>query len=174
MAVLEINQYGHPILRKKCAPVEDFSTLTEIVGDMFDTMYEAEGIGLSANQVGLDLNLCVIEVSSSDETDETHVFVNGEILDREGKSFLEEGCLSIPGVRLEFNRAENIRLKYQDIEGTSHEDKFSGLLARVIQHEMDHLNGKLIVDHVSPLVKMQHKKQLKEIQKNAQRVIVSE
>lgn len=174
MAILDITQFGNPILRTTCSPVNDFSNLPKIVEDMFDTMYEAEGIGLAANQVNLDLNLCVIDISASEETDETHVFVNGEILHREGKYHMEEGCLSIPGVRLEFNRAEKVRFKYQDVEGTQHENEFSGLLARAIQHEMDHLNGKMIVDHVSPLVKMQVKKDLKQIRMKSEGLTASE
>lgn len=164
MAVIPVNKLGNPILRKKCNPVTDFSILPKIVDDMFDTMYEAEGIGLAGNQVGLDISVCVIDIAHTEEDDVPHVFINGEILERTGEDLMEEGCLSVPDVRFEFNRAERVRFRYQDMEGNSHEDKFNGLLARVIQHEMDHLNGNLIIDHVSKLVRMEHRKQLREIE----------
>ncbi len=165
MAVLPVTKLGNPILRKKCNPVMDFSILPQIVEDMFDTMYEAEGIGLAGNQIGLDMALCVIDITHTEEDGVPHVFINGEILERTGEYLMEEGCLSIPDVRFEFNRAERVRFRYQDMEGNTYEDEFDGLLARVIQHEMDHLNGNLIIDHVSKLVRMQHRKQLREIEK---------
>ncbi|MBT3216229.1 MAG: peptide deformylase [Candidatus Marinimicrobia bacterium] len=172
MAVIPVTKLGNPILRKKCNQVTDFSGIPKIVDDMFDTMYEKEGIGLAGNQVGLDLNLCVIDISHTEEDDVPHVFVNGEILERDGEYLMEEGCLSVPDVRLEFNRAERIRFRYQDINGDSYENYFDGLLARVIQHEIDHLNGNLIIDHVSKLVRMQHRKQLNEI-KQAEKTILA-
>jgi len=164
MAVLKVTKLGNPILRKKCNPVDDFSILPKIVEDMFDTMYEEEGIGLAGNQVDLDMNICVVDISHTEEDDVRHVFINGEIVERTGEWLMEEGCLSVPEVRLEFNRAESIRFRYQDMDGTSHEKEYDGLLARVIQHELDHLNGNLIIDHVSKLVRMQHRQQLKEIE----------
>jgi len=164
MALLDVVKYGDPILRKKCATVSDFSKLPLLVNDMFDTMYEEEGIGLAANQVGIDLNLMIIDVSHTDETDEIFTFVNGEISDSWGESVYEEGCLSIPEVRLEVKRPEFIKFIYQTIEGDEKEEEFTGLLGRAIQHESDHLNGIFIVDRVSSLVRMQVKKQLKEIE----------
>ena len=92
MAVLNIVQYGSPILRKECKPVTDYSVLPKIIEDMFDTMYEQEGIGLAANQVGIDMNLMIIDVSHTDEVDEAHIFVNGQILESFGESELED-CL---------------------------------------------------------------------------------
>ncbi len=167
MALLDIIQYGHPILRKKCAKVTDFEALPELVDNMFDTMYEEEGIGLAANQVGVDLNLMIIDVSHTEETNEIHTLINGEIIDSWGESIFEEGCLSIPDVRLEVKRPEFIKLKYQTINGKEKEDEFSGLLGRAIQHEIDHLNGVFIVDRVSPLTRMPVKKQLKKIEKES-------
>lgn len=169
MAIMDIVHYGHPILRKKCAKVTDFDTIPKLIDDMFDTMYEEEGIGLAANQVGIDLNLMIIDVSHTEETDEIHTFINGEIIDSWGESIFEEGCLSIPEVRLEVKRPEFIKLKYQTKNGDEKEDEFTGLLGRAIQHEIDHLNGVFIVDRVSPLVRMQVKKQLKEIKKESKK-----
>ena len=163
MAVLDVVQYGDPILRKECKSVTDYSVLPKIIEDMFDTMYEEEGVGLAANQVGIDLNLMIIDVSHTDEDDEAHIFVNGKILDSFGESELEEGCLSIPEIRLPIKRPEIIQFKYQLLDGSDHIEEFSGLLARAIQHEIDHLKGIFIIDRVSPLMALQYKKKLKEI-----------
>ena len=167
MAVLDVVQYGAPILRKECKPVTDYSVLPKIIEDMFDTMYEEEGVGLAANQVGLDMNLMIIDVSYTDEVDEAHIFVNGQILDSFGESEVEEGCLSIPEIRLLIKRPESIQFKYQLPDGSDHIEEFSGLLARAIQHEIDHLKGVFIIDRVSPLMALQYKKKLKAIEKSS-------
>jgi len=165
---LEIVHYGDPILRKVCKPVEDFSTLSSLLDDMFDTMYEANGIGLAANQVGVDLNLFIIDISDIESEGESiHIFINGKIMDSGGESWFEEGCLSLPEVRLEVKRPEFIEFKYQDKSGKEHKQKIDGLLARAIQHEMDHLNGIFIIDRVSSAVKMGVQKELKMIKKGA-------
>ncbi|MFQ6604953.1 MAG: peptide deformylase [Fidelibacterota bacterium] len=167
MAVLDIVKYGDPILRKVCAPVKDFSGLDRLIEDMFDTMYEAEGIGLAANQVGWDMNLFIIDITHTEETDEPMVFLNGEIQSGEGESSYEEGCLSIPEVTFEITRPEQIYFRYQTPDEEWHEASFGGLLARAIQHEMDHLTGKMIVDRVSKLTRIQYKKQLKDLEKQS-------
>ena len=167
MAVLDVVQYGAQILRKECKPVTDYSVLPKIIEDMFDTMYEEEGIGLAANQVGIDMNLMIIDVSHTDEVDEAHVFVNGKILDSFGESEVEEGCLSIPEIRLPIKRPESIRFKYQLPDGSGQTEEFGGLLARAIQHEVDHLKGVFIIDRVSHLMALQYKKKLKEIKMNS-------
>ena len=167
MAVLDVVQYGDPILREECKPVTDYSVLPKIIEDMFDTMYEEEGIGLAANQVGIDMNLMIIDVSHTDEVDEAHIFVNGKILDSFGESEVEEGCRSIPEIRLPIKRPESIRFKYQLPDGSGQTEEFGGLLARAIQHEVDHLKGVFIIDRVSPLLTIQYKKKLKEIKMNS-------
>ena len=101
MSVLDIVNYGDPILRKKCSSVEDFTTLPSFVDDMFDTMYEEEGLGLAANQVGVDMNLFIIDIAHTDDNEFPRVFINGEIISNEGESVFSEGCLSIPQVSLE-------------------------------------------------------------------------
>ena len=151
MSVTDIVKYGDPRLRKTCANVEDFSTLPDIISNMYDSMYEAEGIGLAANQVGYDLNLFIIDITHTEEAEEPAEFVNGKIVDSRGESVFSEGCLSVPGVEFEIKRPEYITLEYQKIDGSKHKQEFGGLFARAIQHEMDHLNGKLIVDHVSSI-----------------------
>ena len=163
MGLMEVVHYGDPILRKKCKPVTDFEKLPGLIEDMFDTMYEEEGIGLAANQIGVDLNVMVIDISHADENCPPSSFLNGQIIERSGSESMEEGCLSVPGVRVEVTRAEKVTFAYQDLEGNHHEAKFDGLMARVIQHEMDHINGLLIIDHASQLDKHRIRKQLKEL-----------
>jgi len=167
MPVHEIVKYGDPRLRKKCTEVTDFLVLPDIVNEMYDSMYEAEGIGLAANQIGYDLNLFIIDITHSEEADEPAEFINGKIVDTQGESVLPEGCLSVPGVEFEIKRPEFITLEYQKLDGSKHKKEFDGLYARAIQHEMDHLNGKLIVDHVSAITKLRYKSQLNEIKDNA-------
>lgn len=167
MSAAEIVKYGDPRLRKICQTVKDFSILSKIIANMYDSMYEAEGIGLAANQIGVDLNLFIIDITHIDEVDEPAEFVNGKIVDSHGESTIAEGCLSIPGVEFEIKRPEFITLQYQKIDGSKHEKEFNGLYARSIQHEMDHLNGKLIIDHVSSIAKLRYKSQLKAIKENA-------
>ena len=114
MAVLEIVHYGDPILRKKCKSVKDLEDINSIISDMFDSMYEAEGIGLAANQVGLDMNLFIIDVTHTEEADETHIFINGSIVSKQGEDqVFQEGCLSMPGIALDVTRPEKVILKYQ-------------------------------------------------------------
>lgn len=167
MPAKEIVKYGDPRLRKVCKTVKDFPVLPDIITNMYDSMYEAEGIGLAANQIGIDINLFIIDITHTDEVTESAEFVNGKIVDSHGESTISEGCLSIPGVEFEIKRPEFITLQYQKIDGSKHEQEFVGLYARAIQHEIDHLNGKLIVDHVSSIAKLRYKSQLKEIKENA-------
>ena len=167
MAVMEVVHYGDPILRKKCSPVTDLRKTEALISDMFDTMYEENGLGLAANQVGVDLNLFIIDISSVEDDEKTHVFINGEIIGSSGESWFEEGCLSIPDVRLNIKRPDTIQFKFQDVSGKEQLEEFDGLMARAIQHEVDHLNGVFIVDRVSQTTKMSVDKSLKDIEKNA-------
>lgn len=163
MAILPVVKYGNPILRKRMKSVDSISHVSSLIKDMFDTMYQEDGIGLAANQVGVDFNLSVVDISHTEECDTPFVFINGKIIDKWGESVIEEGCLSLPGIRVDVPRSEGIRFSYLDPSGTEHVEDFEGLLARVIQHEIDHLNGLIIIDRVSPLIKQQFKSQLKEI-----------
>ena len=165
MAIMNIVKYGDPILNNKCRSVTDFSNIESIIEDMFDSMYEAEGIGLAANQVGLNMNLFIIDVTHTDEVEATHIFINSKITSRSReKSFFQEGCLSLPGIALDVERPEKIELEYQTIDEKWHKHEFEGLLSRAIQHEMDHLNGIFIVDRVSEVEKIKYKKELKTIE----------
>ena len=168
MAVLEVVNYGNPILRKKCSMVTDFSKLSDFIDNMFDTMYEEEGIGLAANQAGVGMNLFVIDISHTDENEFPRIFVNGEIISSDDESIFSEGCLSIPQVALEVKRPENIVFKYQDIREKWHEEEFDGLLARAIQHEIDHLNGILIIDLVSEMQRARVNQEIKTIKKHSE------
>ena len=168
MAVREVVHYGDPILRKVCKPVKDFKKLSSLIDDMFDTMYEESGVGLAANQIGVDLNLFIIDISGiEEETESVHIFINGEIMESSGESWFEEGCLSIPNIRLEVKRPEFIQFKYQDETGTEHIEEMGGLLARAIQHEIAHLKGVFIVDRVTKTVKMTVENDLKMIAQGA-------
>lgn len=168
MAVMEVVNYGDPALRKKTENVVDFKNLDALIENMFDTMYEESGIGLAANQVGVDLNLFIVDISDIEEDGESvHIFINGKIIDSEGKSLFEEGCLSVPDIRLNIERPESILFKFFDKEENTHTKQISGLLARVIQHEIDHLNGMLIVDRVNKTAKIGLDKELVLMKKNA-------
>ena len=168
MAIIDIVKYGNSVLDNRCSPVSQFSNIELIIKDMFESMYEAEGIGLAANQIGLNLHLFIVDVTHTDESDTTHVFINSEILSYHGKNTLfQEGCLSLPGIALNVERPEKIVLKYQTVDQKWHKEKFDGLLARAIQHEMDHLNGTFIVDRVSETEKIKYKRELKELAANS-------
>ena len=165
MSIMNIVKYGDPILNNKCKLVTEFSNLESIIDDMFDSMYEAEGIGLAANQVGLNMHLFIIDVTHTDEVEDTHIFINSKIISWSGeKTFFQEGCLSLPGIALDVERPEKIELEYQTIDEKWHKHEFEGLLSRAIQHEMDHLNGIFIVDRVSEIEKIKYKKELKTIE----------
>jgi len=150
----KIRIIGDAILRKKTINIEKFDdNLKSIINNMIDTMHNEDGIGLAAPQVGLDKSVLVIDISSIDDSERPTAFINPQIIESAGESVYEEGCLSIPGVREEVARPEEITLKYQDEDGKKHKDTFSGWKARVLQHEIDHLNGILFVDRISPVKK---------------------
>ena len=150
MAILEILEYPHPGLREKAAPVTEFDTsIAQLSEDMLETMYKAPGIGLAATQVNVPMQLLVTDIS--DDKSEPMVIINPEILEQDGSKINEEGCLSFPGIYAKVPRAEKIKLKYQDVKGDEQVLEAEGLLAICIQHEMDHLDGKVFVDYLSTL-----------------------
>lgn len=151
MARLTILEFPDPRLRTRAVPVTQFDArLSKLIDDMFETMYEAPGVGLAATQVNEHIQLIVIDVS--EEKDQPLVFINPSItvLDQEPSDY-EEGCLSVPGFYEKVTRPAHVRVKAQSRTGESFEIEPDGLLAVCIQHEMDHLNGKLFVDYLSPL-----------------------
>lgn len=147
-----VRYIGDPILRVKGATIEHFNgELHSLVDEMIDVMHREDGIGLAAPQVGLSKQLLVLDISSIEKEEKPRVFINPDIISYSGESVVEEGCLSIPGVREEVARPETIKLSYMNENGDSFEEEYDGWLARVLQHEIDHLNGILFVDHISPL-----------------------
>jgi peptide deformylase len=159
MAKLTILEFPDPRLRKKAAPVEVVDDeLRRLIDDMFETMYEAPGIGLAATQVDVHKRFLVADISA--ERNEPYVLINPEILEKDGTAVSEEGCLSVPGYYAEVNRAERIRVRYLDRDGNEQEMDAEGLLAICIQHEMDHLNGKLFVDYLSEAKRQRLRKRL--------------
>ncbi len=148
--ILPILEYPDPRLKKVAQPVTVFGPdIERLVRDMADTMYAAPGIGLAATQVDVHKRVIVIDISET--RGELRVFVNPEILEAEGEAECEEGCLSVPGYYDKVTRAANIRVRAQDERGESFELAADGLLAVCVQHEMDHLVGKVFVEHLSPL-----------------------
>lgn len=159
MAKLEILEYPDPRLRTQAKPVTDFGAeLQHQIDDMLETMYAAPGIGLAATQVDIHKRLIVIDVS--EESDQPIVLINPEVLEKRGVEEMEEGCLSFPGVYAKVQRANEIRIKAQDRQGKDFEIDTGGLLAVCIQHELDHIEGKLFVDYLSPLKRERIRKQL--------------
>jgi len=150
MATLTILEYPDPRLRKVAAPVTAVTPeIEKLVRDMAETMYAAPGIGLSATQVNVHKRIIVMDISET--RDELRVFVNPEIIFSEGEAEREEGCLSVPGYYDKVTRAAHIRVRAQDARGEPFELDAEGMLAVCIQHEMEHLVGKVFVDHLSPL-----------------------
>ena len=150
--ILNLTHYGQEILRKKAERVTEFGEALEpLIEDMFETMHDADGIGLAANQVGVDKAIATIDISHYDEAIEPFVLINPEIVETEGSEAVEEGCLSIPGIHEEVKRPYRIKVKYQNINCEVVEEEAEDIKARVIQHETDHLNGAFFVDRLSPV-----------------------
>ena len=159
MAVLSILEYPDPRLRTKAQPVVRFDeALGKLIDDLLETMYAAKGIGLAATQVDVHQRVLVIDIS--EEHNEPLVLINPEILAREGEAQTEEGCLSVPGIFDEVKRAAKVRVRAQDRNGDSFERDYEGVLAVCIQHEMDHLEGRLFVDYLSDLKRERIRKRL--------------
>jgi len=162
---LEVYKFGSSILRETMPQVTEISDeIRELIPRMYATMYEEDGIGLSANQVGAPYHLAVIGASLLEEENlDDFVIINGRVLESEGLEIMEEGCLSFPGIRVEIERATRIVLSYQDENLQQHTEEFHDFLARVIQHELDHLNGVYFIDRIAPIKRKLLKKQLKAI-----------
>jgi peptide deformylase len=150
MSKLEILEIPDPRLRTVAKPVKAFDgELSRLIEDMTETMYFAQGIGLAATQVNIHKRLLVLDVSETQ--DQPRVYINPEILESEGEETCEEGCLSVPGIYAEVSRAEKIRIFAQNADGSTFEEDLDGMHAVCLQHEIDHLEGKLFVDYLSPL-----------------------
>lgn len=166
---LPITTYGMDILRKETKPVENIDTkIIELVDNMFYTMINANGIGLAAPQVNSDLAVCIVDISMIEEYKDIKplILINPVILDSHGEIVKEEGCLSIPEVRAEIKRPDKIFVKFNDFNQNEVKMEISGYQARVVQHEIDHLHGKLFIDYLSKEELKEYKSQLRKIQKH--------
>ena len=170
MAKLTILEFPDPKLRTRADPVEAVDDeLRALIDDMFETMYAAPGIGLAATQVDVHRRLLVADVSP-DKSD-PHVLINPEIVEKDGVTVTDEGCLSVPGYYEEVERAQHIRVRFLDRDGESREMEAEGLLAVCIQHEMDHLDGKLFVDYLSETKRQRIRKKLEKERRHASLVM---
>jgi peptide deformylase len=165
MVELPIIKIGHATLRKKADPVTVFDEkLGNFVQDLFETMTINEGIGLAATQVNIRKQVFVIDKSLINEEWEPQAYINPEIIELNDTEILEEGCLSIPGIRAEVERPFTIKVKYQNLKGETISEQLEGLHARVFQHEHDHLNGILFIDRIDQLKRKLLEPQIKEIE----------
>ena len=170
--ILPIIGYGHPTLRKVAQPVpRDYPNLKELVANMFETMYNADGVGLAAPQIDLSIRLVTIGVRPYDEKTDTygeptdvHTLINPEILEFKGeKTFFNEGCLSVPDIHEDVLRPDTIVLHWWDEDWQEHTEEINGLFARIAQHEIDHLDGKVFTDRLSSLRRTMLKRRLNDI-----------
>lgn len=156
--LLPIYLYGQPVLRKIASTIDkDFPNFQELLANMWETMAKADGVGLAAPQVGQSIRLFVIDGSGFIDKDPSmkdfkKTFINAQMLDESGENnSFNEGCLSVPGIREDVVRKSKIKIRYQDENFNEFEEEFEGLKARIIQHEYDHLQGKMLIDHINPL-----------------------
>lgn len=178
--ILPIVAYGNPILRKVCDDITpEFPGLEKLIADMWETLYNSNGVGIAAPQINKGIRLFLVDtvqiVEAFDDEDKRkypsekpikQIFINAHKVEDTGKEWAyNEGCLSIPRVREDITRADTVRLKYLDEHFVEQEGVFDGITARVIQHEYDHIDGKLFIDHISPLKKRLIKKKLDDISK---------
>lgn len=165
--ILPIYVYGQPVLRKVAEDITpDYPNLKELIANMFETMDHADGVGLAAPQIGLPIRIVTVDLDVlSDDFPEykgfRKAYINAHILEVMGEQVsMEEGCLSLPGIHESVKRGDKIRVKYLDEDLVAHEEEVEGYLARVMQHEFDHLDGKMFIDHLSPLRKQMIKGKL--------------
>jgi peptide deformylase len=167
MAVLEICKYPDPILQIKAEPVQDIDpSLQRLVEDMIETMYQAPGIGLAATQVGKPIRIIVFDVTPREEGRNPSFLINPEIIESEGEQILEEGCLSVPEYFSEVKRKAKVKVRGLDAKGQPVEICGEGVLATVLQHEIDHLDGILFIDRISALKRALYKKRVQKKLKN--------
>ena len=168
MTVLDILTYPDKVLKQKTAPVENINGALQTVFDnMATTMYQAPGVGLAAPQVGISRSFIVYDIASKEDGHDLHVLVNPRIISREGEILSEnEGCLSVPDFRADVKRAERVLVEGVDRDGNPLRFEADGLLAIVIQHELDHLDGTLFIDRISALKRQMYKRRVKKEMKN--------
>ncbi len=165
MANLGITKYGNPVLRKVAEPVTEINDeIKKIVSDMLDTMYASEGVGIAAPQIGVSKRIIIVDTNPADASTKPLIIINPEIVEASGEIKEQEGCLSIPDVRSEVKRYERVVVEGLDLEGNKIRVEGADLLARALQHEIDHINGKLFIDHLSKLKQQLLKNQLRKIE----------
>jgi peptide deformylase len=165
----EVVKYPDPILARRGERVTEFTPeLAQLVEEMFDSMYAAQGIGLAAPQIGISKQITVIDVSFKERPEDKLVLINPEVLDREGKQVEEEGCLSLPEIRAKVERAEWVKVRAQNEKGEFFEVEGEELLARALLHEIDHLHGVLFIDRISRLKRDLILRRIKKLQKNGE------
>lgn len=162
--ILPIYTYGQPVLRKEAEDItSDYPELKELIQNMFETNERADGVGLAAPQVGLPIRVVIVDLRPLVEdfpeyADFQRAYINGYIVEEDGETILmDEGCLSLPGIHEKVPRAERVRIQYVDEDFVEHDEWVEGFLARVIQHEFDHLEGKVFTDRISPLRRQMNK-----------------
>ncbi len=172
--ILPVFAYGHPVLRKLCEEISPtYPEINKLIEDMFETMKNAQGIGLAAPQIGIPIRLFIVDgspIAKEEENEELEnfrkVFINAEMLSEDGDAWdFNEGCLSIPEIREPVSRKPYINIRYYDAEFNQHIERFSDIQARIIQHEYDHIEGKLFVDHLNALKRRLLKRKLTDISK---------
>jgi len=162
LTLLEIMTFGHPVLTKRAKEIEDIDqNIIDLAENMILTMHSAPGIGLAAPQVDHSLRLITVDLSIGEKEDSLLVLINPEMTDSEGEEILEEGCLSVPGINEKVARPLKVCVKGTDLQGNERIIEAEGLLARVLCHEIDHINGKLFIEHLSPLKRNLIRKKLK-------------
>jgi peptide deformylase len=164
--IYKVVLYGDPVLETRAAEITDFNDeLRTLAADMFETMYHAHGVGLAAPQIGISKRIAVIDVTFKEDPAAKLVIVNPTIIQKQGKQTASEGCLSIPDFREPVTRAEKATVRAQDLDGKWFEMSGDGLLARAFQHEIDHLDGKLFISHLSALKRDLIKRKIRKLQK---------
>lgn len=168
--IYPIVMYGDPVLRQRAKEIKVGSDIQQLIDDMFETMHGASGIGLAAPQIGKDLRLFVVDGTILDEEPEMadfkKAFINAQIIEETGTPWdFEEGCLSIPNIREKISRKAKVKITYYDEHWIKHEEQYDGMKARIIQHEYDHIEGKMFVDYLTPLKKRLLKGKLADISK---------
>jgi len=162
MAIIEIKKYGDSVLQKKADRIENINEdVTNLAGSMVETMYDAPGVGLSAPQVGKSIQLITVDLSAGEKNKELIILINPEILEKEGEIISVEGCLSIPNIQEKVARSARVTVKGYTLSGKEKIIEADDLLARALSHEIDHLNGILFIDRLSPLKKNLIRKKLK-------------
>ncbi len=171
MAFLSIKVHPDPVLRVKCATVETFDEeLKRLAKDMIQTMNAAPGVGLAACQVGRGIRIAIVDPSAGEDPKALHVLVNPEVVEERGREVDDEGCLSIPGITEKVARPAYVKIEAQDLEGEPFGLEGEGLMARVICHEVDHLNGVLFIDHLAGLRKQRVRRKMKRLARGQEAV----